>query len=1339
LSAQATGSSIQVMWDRGVYIGNVTDNFNISATQAGLQWSAIYDSRATYDNFSIRGSLPAWATSVTVTPSPPNVVFHEGTTLTAHAYDAVGAPITNMAFTWATSDANVFQVAPTAAATAFITAVGPGSATITATPTHGPNGSTVASVNLGTYVVYDSFSASGGTLLTAHAPEVNRPGGAWTVTGGPAPTVASQRAGVASGSSTVTATIEGWIPNVTASVLWTPAANPTGGSNYAGLVFRRSDADNYFLLRYWNGWLQLWRVCDGASTQIWASQFDEEPALQSHPIAVQLTGQQIQVLWDNALLATVTDPFNLTATQYGLQWSSLYDATSTYDNFSITGTLPPVPTRVVVTPANPAIGFNTGRWAEAHAYDAVGAEIPGVVFRWSSSAPTIVVATAQTANTGYLVGIGTGSSTITAQATRGGPIGSTTATVDLGSTLVYDSFQGSNGANLTTHVPEVAQLGGSWKVTGGNGASLSGGRAVASTTTSADIVIALFETSMPNGTLDVLWRSAASIPANAFGGVVFRATDSLNYFYLEYWGQTVQLWKRTPARFEHVAGSDVGDAGLAAHHLGATFVGATIQVKWDGVLLFTANDAFNQGATSAGLVWFPIYDPNASYDTFSVAGTLPPPVATMNVTPLQTSFAPYSTQTLTATTLDGGAQPIADAAVKFVSSDNAVATVVQTGPRTALVTAIANGSVTITTSVPRGPAPVSRTTTVSTCVDPLATPTITWDYQARTGATVAVTAPAGCSWTAFSLDSWLSVTGGAAGTGNRTVTYTFSENVGSARTGRLILGGRVYSIIQPAKPCHMDLSPDTANVGSGGGTLSFDVSTTGSCAWTAFVAQPAAWLHASSSGTGVGTITVDVDSYDNTSEPRVGAIHVGDATFVVTQNVASGACSYGVSPGSAAWGGNGGQGAIAVSASSACAWTASSNSTWVTLSATAGAGNTMLGYTVAPNLFPNVRTATLTVGTAMFVVTQNVVGTTGGSVSGDGSGGSTILVTPVIVQVPERWRSGSLALLTAAGNSWQAWSMSPWLSLDRQTGTGRATLWYKAAANPGTEDRIGTIVVTDAVDSQTVFIVQHGGSWRITKTNECLDCTDPYPPDCDPTDDGWSGGGSGDPWCEDAPEGTDDPHCNGSPRAPKVLVMQAFGNADYCVDPAPTGPPPAPHTGIFAQAHSAVALTPFEHLSLRIIPQNQTWVQLRPSYFRRDPADGLWFSTIGAGPGPNADVGRCFGTLTSDVNRDSDVNDPILFFERLQYGNGFASSIVEDVLIQDFFRRALKENGGYQNNLAYVCLPSAFAGDFTYNSNSFFAGLLDVVHIFPRPAFATSQAWRFPGFNKPVPTQWFGQ
>jgi len=189
----------------------------------------------------------------------------------------------------------------------------------------------------------------------------------------------------------------------------------------------------------------------------------------------------------------------------------------------------------------------------------------------------------------------------------------------------------------------------------------------------------------------------------------------------------------------------------------------------------------------------------------------------------------------------------------------------------------------------------------------------------------------------------------------------------------------------------------------------------------------------------------------------------------------------------------------------------------------------------------------------------------------------------------------------------------------------------------------------------------------------------------------------------------------------------------------PTGPPPAPHTGIFAQAHSAVALTPFEHLSLRIIPQNQTWVQLRPSYFRRDPADGLWFSTIGAGPGPNADVGRCFGTLTSDVNRDSDVNDPILFFERLQYGNGFASSIVEDVLIQDFFRRALKENGGYQNNLAYVCLPSAFAGDFTYNSNSFFAGLLDVVHIFPRPAFATSQAWRFPGFNKPVPTQWFGQ
>jgi hypothetical protein len=863
----------------------LSDSFNLAATQVGLEWSAIYDSRTTYDNFSVRGSLPPWANTVTVTPSPATVVFHEGTTVTAHAYDSVGALITNMSFTWATSDANVFQVTPTAATTAFIGAVGPGSATITATPTHGPNGSTVATVNLGTYVVYDSFIASDGTLLTAHTPEVNQPGGAWMVTGSPAPTVTSQRAGVAIGSSTTTATIEGWVPNVTASVIWTPGANPAGGSNYAGLMFRRSDANNYFLLQYWNRWLQLWRVHDGTWTQTWAWSFDEEPALQSTPMAVQLAGSQIQVLWGNALLATLGDAFNSNATQFGLQWSSLYDATSTYDNFSITGTLPPVPTTVVVTPTNPVIGFNAGRWAEAHAYDAVGAEILGVVFRWASSAPAIVDATAQAANTGYLVGIGTGSSTISAQATRGGPTGSTTATVDPGSTLVYDSFQGSNGTNLTTHVPEVAQLGGTWTVTGGNGASLSGGRAVANATTSADVVTALFETGMPNGTLDVLWRSGTTIPGNAFGGVVFRATDSLNYFFLEYWGQSVQLWKRTPEAFQPVTGGSVGDPGLAAHHLGVTFVGSSIRVMWDGVLLFTANDAFNQGATSAGLVWFPIYDPNASYDTFSVTGTLPPVVTTMTVTSLQASFAPYSTQALTAVTLDGNVQPIADAAVKFVSSNNAVATVVQTGPRTALVTAIANGPVTITASVPRGPAPVAQSTTVTTCVDPLSTPSVTWDYQARTGAGVAVTAPSSCSWTAFSLDAWLSVTGGATGSGSRTVTHAFSENTGTARTGRLILGGRVYTIVQPAKPCHMDLSPGSVTVGGSGGSFAFDVSTSGSCAWTAMVAQPAAWLHSSSSGAGNGTVTFVVDSYDNTMEPRAAAIHLGDATFVVTQNI----------------------------------------------------------------------------------------------------------------------------------------------------------------------------------------------------------------------------------------------------------------------------------------------------------------------------------------------------------------------------------------------------------------------------------------------------------------------
>ncbi len=66
---------------------------------------------------------------------------------------------------------------------------------------------------------------------------------------------------------------------------------------------------------------------------------------------------------------------------------------------------------------------------------------------------------------------------------------------------------------------------------------------------------------------------------------------------------------------------------------------------------------------------------------------------------------------------------------------------------------------------------------------------------------VAISAPAGCSWTAASNSAaWITVVSGGSGTGNGTVTYSVTANTGTkARTGQLLIGAQLYSITQ-AKP-----------------------------------------------------------------------------------------------------------------------------------------------------------------------------------------------------------------------------------------------------------------------------------------------------------------------------------------------------------------------------------------------------------------------------------------------------------------------------------------------------------------------------------------------------------
>jgi BACON domain-containing protein len=68
-------------------------------------------------------------------------------------------------------------------------------------------------------------------------------------------------------------------------------------------------------------------------------------------------------------------------------------------------------------------------------------------------------------------------------------------------------------------------------------------------------------------------------------------------------------------------------------------------------------------------------------------------------------------------------------------------------------------------------------------------------------ASVSVTAGGNCSWTAVSLDSFITITGGSSGFGNGTVKYSVAANPGpTPRSGSIIIGNLVHTVNQAGAP-----------------------------------------------------------------------------------------------------------------------------------------------------------------------------------------------------------------------------------------------------------------------------------------------------------------------------------------------------------------------------------------------------------------------------------------------------------------------------------------------------------------------------------------------------------
>ena len=230
--------------------------------------------------------------------------------------------------------------------------------------------------------------------------------------------------------------------------------------------------------------------------------------------------------------------------------------------------------------------------------------------------------------------------------------------------------------------------------------------------------------------------------------------------------------------------------------------------------------------------------------------------------------------------------------------------------------------------------------------------------------TDAVTTQSGCTWSAASNASWISIASGSSGTGNGSVGLSVASNTSlTSRTGTLTIAGHTLTVTEAAAAAVFTLSPMSATFARTGGTGSVALTASPSTAsWTA--ASNSSWITITSAASGKGSKTLTYKVAANTGATRTGTLTVAGLTFTVNQSgvAAAASCSYQVSLGAITTTANGYSGTVSVKTSAGCHWTASSNASWLSVtSGASGNGNGTATYLAGLNTTKSARTGVLTV------------------------------------------------------------------------------------------------------------------------------------------------------------------------------------------------------------------------------------------------------------------------------------------------------------------------------------------------------------------------------------------
>jgi len=167
-------------------------------------------------------------------------------------------------------------------------------------------------------------------------------------------------------------------------------------------------------------------------------------------------------------------------------------------------------------------------------------------------------------------------------------------------------------------------------------------------------------------------------------------------------------------------------------------------------------------------------------------------------------------------------------------------------------------------------------------------------------------------------------------------------------------------------------------------------------------------------------------------------------------------CTYTLSSQNLSLGASPGTSSLTVTTGSTCAWTATSNATWVAPATGSGTGTASLSIIVAANTATTARTATLTIAGQAVTVTQAAAACT---FSLSATGGT----------VPAAGGGGTVDVAAGAGCGWTASSSASWVTVTPSAGTAAGRVTFSAGPNTA-----GARTATLTIAGQSYVVIQAG-------------------------------------------------------------------------------------------------------------------------------------------------------------------------------------------------------------------------------------------------------------------------